>query len=635
MRRPRLGAILALVLAVYLATASVWFMAFPLKTSFNQSDVFWEGFYLLVALGSYLIILRLGLPLLQAGWPIFAWGLLIDFLDEFTLDKDFFNDVIEDALNSFGLLLVAIGFYHSYRRRLEELERAGQAGEKLQHEKSRLAATLSSIGDCVIATDLEGRITGASDAARALLQRRRMPLLGLPVAEVARWARLTEDQPLDLVDGVLRRPEQFTAYQDLWLLLDGRRKILVELAGQPIRQDGEAPSGVILAFHDVTERRAIEAEAVKASKLESVGLLAGGVAHDFNNIMTAIMSWSEIPADEVPGGPDPLAEIRQACLRGKRLSTQLMALAKGGQPIKAPVDLRRLALEEARFVLRGSDVALEDRTDRAPAVAEVDAGQISQVVHNLVLNAEQSMPAGGTVAIELEAVDFEGDSTLPAGRYLRLRVRDQGESIPREHLDRLFDPYFTTKAGGHGLGLTTSYLIVGRHGGRLSVESVAGAGTTFEVLLPAAEAAAEPAALPARPAVPPGCRLLLVDDDLDLRMPLETVLSRVGFEVVVAASGAEAVALYESALSRGARFAAVVMDLNMPGGISGEVAMSRILDLDPEACGVVASGYHDAPVLADHRGHGFRGVITKPFSAEELTQEILAAIGQRPSEDAA
>ncbi len=625
MKSPTPRLLVPLVALVYLATAVVWFLSFPLKDGFNQSDLFWEGTYLVVTISSYLVILRLGLPLLQAGWPIFTYGLLFDFLDEFTLDKDFFNDAIEDALNIFGLLLVASGFYHSYRRRVAELEQSQRAEERLRLEKSRLAATLGSIGDCVIATDLEGRITGASDAACALFQRRRGELLGEPVAATGTWLLTGLEEELDLVAGVLAQPGAFAVRRDFRVRQAGGRQVLVELAGQPIREGEEPPSGVILAFHDVTERRELEQEAVKASKLESVGLLAGGVAHDFNNIMTAIMSWSALPAG-ADGDPDPLEEIRQACLRGKRLSTQLMGLAKGGEPIKEPVDLRRLVLEEARFVLRGSRVALEDRTGGGVALTEADPGQISQVVHNLIRNAEQSMPDGGKVALELESVSLAGDPSLPDGHYLALRVIDQGKSIPAEHLDRLFDPYFTTKSGGHGLGLATSYMIVRRHGGRITVHSEPGTGTAFEVFLPAIEGA-DPAALGDAPSqVPPGCRLLLVDDDASIRMPLEAALSQAGFHVVAAASGEEGVSLYENALDRGARFDAVVMDLTMPGGVSGDKAMLQLLSLDPGACGIVASGYHDAPVLADHRSYGFRGLITKPFSAEQLTLEVLRSI---------
>ncbi|RMH01256.1 MAG: hybrid sensor histidine kinase/response regulator, partial [Planctomycetota bacterium] len=611
MKRARTLGILGLVLAIYAAGAAVWFLSFPLKDSFNRSDLFWEGSYLLVALASYAVILRLGLLPLLVGWPIFAAGLLIDFLDEFTLDKDFFNDPIEDALNIFGLALVALGFYSAYRRRTEELEVLHETGRRLELERGRLAATLRSIGEGVIATDAAGRVTEASDTACALLGRKREDLRGQPLAAAAEWLDEAEGQ-IDLVARIRADDDAFARPRELRLRRPDRsgREIEVELAGQPIRFAGERTGGVILAFRDVGERRRLEREALKAGKLESLGLLAGGVAHDFNNILSAIMSWSEIPAQE---GLDPAEEIREACRRGKRLSNQLMGLAKGGEPVRAPFDLAAMVREEAQFALRGSASSLALALPEE-AVVDGDAGQLGQVVHNLVLNAAQAMPVGGEVRVGLEPPGPRAAAGLRPGRYLRLIVHDSGEAIPADHLDRIFDPYFTTKSSGHGLGLATSFSIVERHGGRIQVRSAPGEGTTFEVLLPAADGPAPAAAGTEDLRVPAGIRLLLVDDEEPIRRSLARGLGALGFEVRTAAAGEEALELWRRARDRGEPFAAVVLDLTMPGGPGGEEVMRRMLADDPATVGVVASGYADTPVMARHREHGFRGLITKPYT---------------------
>lgn len=640
MKSLRRGPILALVLAVFAATAIAWFVGFPLKDRFNRSDLIWEGIYLAVALGSYLAILRLDLPLLQLAWPLFSLGLLVDFLDEFTLDKDFFNDVLEDAFNSFGLLLVAIGFHHAYRCRLAELAATRAACERADFERGRLAATLRSIGDAVVAVDLDGRIAVANQAAGHLLGCELDRLHGLELSTASEFRAAADGAPLELVAAILADPRDWVEPRDLRLraLLApsdaaahaGRGDRLVELAGRPIRTESGEMGGAILAFRDVGLRRQLERDAVKAGKLESLGLLAGGVAHDFNNILTSILNWSSLPADGDFGGLQPLQEIQEACRRGKRLSTQLMALAKGGEPILAPADLASLIREEARFALRGTGCTLHERIAPGPIFAEVDTGQLGQVVHNLVLNAAQALP-GGKVSVSLEHVT--GADGAPRVRFA---VSDRGEPIPAANLERLFDPYFTTKSGGHGLGLATTYSIVTRHRGTISVRSEAGRGTTFEVLLPASDLA--PAGSDSRRgshAAPSGSgRLLVVDDDRAVREALLANLAAAGFETVGACSGPEAVRSYDEALRGDRRFDAVVMDLTMPGGMSGDEAMRRILEADPDARGVVASGYHDAPVLADHRRHGFRAAITKPYGAEEVIEAVLRARAER-QEDAA
>ena len=383
----------------------------------------------------------------------------------------------------------------------------------------------------------------------------------------------------------------------------------------------------MLILRDVTERREREKELLHVSKLESLGLLAGGVAHDFNNILTGVLNWASLAKDRTASrleGVDPWQKIREACKRGKALSTQLMGLAKGGQPIRAPRALPDLVRGEMEFALHGSSLTCGCSFPEDVWTVNIDEGQISQVIQNLALNAKQAMPHGGAVQVSLANVVIADQDHRPLepGHYVRMSVQDGGPGIHPRDLESIFDPYFTTKRSGFGLGLATSFAIVRRHGGHISVKSEGDVGTTFHVYLPATEEAAA-RSQGAIDGISGGSEsVLVVDDDSDLRDPLVIALQQDGFRVAAAGDGRAAVDRYRRALDDGHRFDVVLMDLTMPGEINGRVAMQEILALDASAVAIVASGYHDDPVMANFREHGFHGVLPKPFEPEEVSRKI-------------
>ena len=371
-----------------------------------------------------------------------------------------------------------------------------------------------------------------------------------------------------------------------------------------------------------SESGRLEEERQRANKLESIGLLAGGIAHDFNNVLTSVLSNTSLAMISVPDDSETrasLQEVEKACLRAKTLTQQLLTFAKGGAPVKKLADIGVLCRETGGFAVRGSTVRchFDIAADLWPA--EVDEGQIVQVIQNLVINAVQAMPAGGNIHLVARNVPpSEPAGPLPRGRYVSITVADEGEGIPRESLPRIFDPYFTTKAKGSGLGLATAYSIVRRHGGHIAVRSDVGRGSTFRVFLPASsgETVAAPAAS-GRPWRGRG-RLLLMDDEEAPLRATKTLLVRLGFEVVTTLDGDQAIAEFERARAEGHPFVAVIMDLTVPGGMGGREAAQRMKQIDPDAKLIVSSGYSNDSVMADHVAHGFCAVLAKPYTMTEL-----------------
>ncbi|HZL45686.1 MAG TPA: ATP-binding protein [Opitutaceae bacterium] len=374
-----------------------------------------------------------------------------------------------------------------------------------------------------------------------------------------------------------------------------------------------------------------EAELQRASKLESLGLLAGGIAHDFNNLLTVVMgnlSLARLDRHMEPESASSLRDAEKAVVRARDLTQQLLTFAKGGVPIRAAVNLPEVVREVAEFALRGSLSRCQFDIPDDLWPASVDKGQIGQVVQNIVINATQAMPGGGLIEITLrnDLVGVELGQVLAPGRYVKLTIADHGPGIPPEALQQIFDPYFTTKKGGSGLGLATVHSIVKKHLGHVSTESVMGQGTTFRIWLPAAESAPDPANAPATIAPPPAARvpvriLFMDDEELVLQVGC-TMLRRIGYEVVAVTDGEAAVKEFARARQEGRPYALVILDLTVPGGMGGRQALEQLVKLDPAVRAIVSSGYSNDLVLSNYRAHGFRGMVSKPYDIADLAHAI-------------
>ncbi len=379
---------------------------------------------------------------------------------------------------------------------------------------------------------------------------------------------------------------------------------------------------------DITPRRQLEAEMQRASKLEAIGILAGGIAHDFNNILTVVLgniTLAEMDTESQGPAAALLREAKRATLRARDLTQQLLTFAKGGDPVRTAVDLAELLRESAGFALHGSKARAEYEIPADLWPADADKGQIGQVVQNLVINSVQAMPQGGTVclrAVNVTLATGPGPGGLPAGRYVRIAVADTGTGIAPEHLGKIFDPYFTTKQQGSGLGLASVYSIVKKHHGHIEVDSQLGAGATFHLWLPAAKE--QPAPAEVRPASgnPFPIRVLFMDDEPTIRHMAGLFFGRLGAEGEMAADGAEALAKYRAAKEGGRPFDVVIMDLTVPGGMGGREAMEKLRTYDPNVKAIVSSGYSRDPVLANYRLHGFRGILPKPYGLEQLRRAL-------------
>ncbi len=400
----------------------------------------------------------------------------------------------------------------------------------------------------------------------------------------------------------------------------------VEIVAIPLTfQDRAAVQIVAL---DITERRRMEEEQAKVRKIESLGVLAGGIAHDFNNILTGILgnidlakSYSEPESDVY----EFLQDALNASTRAKELTYKLLTFSKGGSPLKKSTSIAEIITDSVNFILSGSRVKYEYSQSDDLWPVEIDVVQFRQVIENLTVNAHQAMPEGGFFTIRAENADRETEQALSLNdrRYVRLTVKDSGVGILEKNLQKIFDPYFTTKDKGNGLGLATAYSIIKKHEGLIMVESVVGEGTTFFINIPASDE--KPSAEIADKTDTRGGegKILIMDDDKAVRMVAVGILTNSGFEVVCAQDGREAIELYTAAGNSDKPFDVVILDLTIPGGMGGQETMKKLLEIDPDVKAVVSSGYAKDPVLANYKDYGFQGIIAKPFNIKELCKSLF------------
>ena len=510
-----------------------------------------------------------------------------------------------------------------------------RAEEALAAEKERLSVTLRSIGDGVIATDTSGRVVLMNQVAEKLTGWTQSEAEGRNLDQVLQVLdeknRTATPNPVDQVFN--SRGALGFSLGGILVSRDSSERIISETAA-PIRDRNSHIVGVVVAFRDITEKRKMEAEIQKASKLESVGVLAGGIAHDFNNILTAILgniSLAKIYAKPEDVGFKRLGEAEQACLRAKDLTQQLLTFSRGGAPIKKTSSVAGLLKDSASFALTGSSVWCDFQLHEDLWPVEIDPGQISQVVHNFVLNAQQAMGKGGKITIKASNVILDSASTLVhfpvrPGNYVEVSIADCGVGIPEEHLNKIFDPYFTTKQYGSGLGLATSYSIIKNHDGYVTVESKPGVGTTFRVYLPASSGKVDEPPPPPKKVRTGNGRVLVMDDEQIIREMAGELLVYFGYEPFFARDGAEAVEMYCKARQSGNPFDVVVMDLTVPGGMGGKDAIRQLREIDPKVKAIVSSGYSNDPVMADYKQYGFSGVVAKPYKIDEFGEAIRSVI---------
>ena len=516
-----------------------------------------------------------------------------------------------------------------------EIEERKNAEYELAREKEQLTVTLRSIGDGVITTTLDGSVVLINKAAEELTGWSHEESTGKQISEVFHTIdKFTGETCSDPVADLLQNGSVYynLAEEKILIAKDGSRCDISDSCA-PITDKNSEIIGAVLVFRDVTENKRMQDEALKSEKLKSVGILAGGIAHDFNNILAAIVGNISLAKMQLNQEANAyivglLEGAEKASLRARDLTQQLLTFSKGGEPIRKVKAISEIIKESADFILSGGKIFCEYDFKEDLWPVSIDTGQISQVVQNIIINAIHAMPEGGAIKISCE--NFSNANrhviALQEGDYVRISIKDEGPGIPQDLLDKIFDPYFTTKEEGSGLGLALTHSIVTKHQGHIEVNS-GNWGTDFIIYLPAV-----PATLEEQEEVEKTSfreikgNILIMDDEAMIREIAGDLLAHLGFEVETVSNGQDAIELYKDKLNSDSPFDAVIMDLTIPGGMGGKEAIQKLLEIDPKVKGIVSSGYSNDPVMAEHKKYGFVGMVHKPFEVEELVATLRNVI---------
>jgi PAS domain S-box-containing protein len=521
-----------------------------------------------------------------------------------------------------------------------DIEERAKMQKTLAAEKEFLAITLRNIQEAVITVDAEGSIVLFNKTAELLTGWSPEEIVGKKIdtaVQVFNEKSHAERYP-DFIKQCLVESGHKAEKRGMLRSRSGK-ELIVAYQGAPITVEKEY-RGAVVVIRDITHSYFQEEELLKIRKLESVGVLAGGLAHDFNNLLTGITTNLFMARMSVAVNKEAsslINEAEKAAFKATALTKQLLSFAKGSPSIKEAASIKQLILDTVGFCLSGSNVdyRLDVPDDLFPV--EVDKGQINQVINNLVLNAAQAMSEGGTITIKgenclLDTAASPKMVSLSPGRYVKISVRDEGVGIPDEHLERIFDPYFTTKESGTGLGLTTAYSIVNKHNGHLYAESTKGKGSVFTFYLPVSDKPVNKKTAE-NSILNKGCgKILIMDDDVIVRTVVETLLKKAGYSPIGVSNGTQTLEIYSEALSQKDPFLVIIMDLTIPGGMGGKETVKKLREIDPTAKVIAFSGYSNDPIFTDFKEFGFDGVLSKPFSIEEFMQTIESVLSVSPAD---
>jgi PAS domain S-box-containing protein len=522
---------------------------------------------------------------------------------------------------------------------LENITERKASENALAAEKERLLVTLRSIGDAVIATDVSGSVVLMNKVAETLTGWTLSEAQGKPLGEVFVIINELTRKPCDNpVDKVLSTGSIVNLENHTVLIGKSGVEYVIADSGAPIKDRDGKTIGVILVFRDNTEKQKTQEAMQKAQQLESIGVLAGGIAHDFNNLLSGLFGYLDLARESLKRGEEPGQYIEKAFSvfgRAKDLTGQLLTFSKGGAPARKIALLAPLVRDAVHFALSGSTITC--RFTIAPDLwpASFDENQISQVVDNVVINARDAMPMGGTISVTADNIPTGSPlpSDLVKGNFVRICVSDQGTGISPEHLPRIFDPFFTTKQKGSGLGLATAYSIVKRHDGVITANSELGKGATICMFLPASTSAADGTSAPV--STPPAHKgrgaVLVMDDEDFIRDVAAAMLSEMGYTVTTALHGAETLSLFEAAQNDNSPFDLVILDLTIPGGMGGRQAKDELRKLMPTAKIIASSGYSDDPIMSNPQEFGFDAAVRKPYDKAELAKAVSMVMGKGKS----
>jgi len=513
---------------------------------------------------------------------------------------------------------------------VQDITERKEAEKALSQEKERLAVTLRSIGDGVITTDTDGRLVLMNKIAEELTGWNQHEAFGKDIGEVFHIINAkTRHQCENPVEKVLKAGSIVGLANHTNLIARDGTESMIADSGAPILDAKSEIIGVVLVFRDVTDKHRIERQLQQAQKMESIGILAGGIAHDFNNMLGVITGNVSHALSQIDRGAelfDILSDVQESAKQAQALTQQLLTFAKGGAPVKKAANLNQIIRESAKFVTRGGKTRCEFGLSDNLWTVEVDAGQINQTISNLVINAGQAMPDGGIIQIQTENIVIESEVThpadLPPGKYVKITVKDHGIGISEKHISKIFDPYFTTKQTGSGLGLATSYAIIKKHDGYMTVDSEIEKGTVFHIYLPASLKDFEKTEDMEKPMHQGHGKILVMDDQEMILKMVEKILNRMGYEAMLATDGSQAIEIYRNAYQSKSPVDLVILDLTVPGGMGGARTIAELLKIDPGVRAVVSSGYSNDPIMASYQDYGFCGIVPKPYTLSQLTEVL-------------
>jgi len=632
-------------------------MSFRIYLEIARAVIVLVILFVLVSRGKPIAVTRRrGYALILAGYALVVFASVMDITDNFPSLSRFIvigNTDIQAILEKIigyplGFTLIAIGFWkwlpevselqQTQDRLKDSLVRETELRQEIQNERNQLFTTLNSIGDGVISTDAHGVVALINPAAEEITGWTQEEASGRPIEEVF---VIVDEKTGNRVDTPVKRVLETGRLVGLTnhTELISRQGTVTSIgdSGAPVKDGDGNIIGAVLVFRDVTSERELFDEKLKLQKLESIGILAGGIAHDFNNLLMGIQGNINLAAMSAELGRDAielLNDADKAAQRAGSLTRQLLTFSKGGEPNIEHVAIGEAVRESAKFAITGSDVKCDIDIDPDLWLAQADEGQISQVVENIVINARQAMPKGGRISITMENLSSVEAEKLNFDRrkYIHIGIADTGQGIDSDYVGKIFDPYFSTKHGGSGLGLTTSYSIVKKHHGYIKVSSQAGEGTIFSVYVPAVEGKEErPSVLDRSSDHETGTmtRVMIMDDEPFIRKLLTSMLERLGYDAVQAKDGAEALSLYREALASDKKIDIVLLDLTIPGAMGGRETGEELLKIDKDITMVVVSGYSDNPILSRYREHGFAAALAKPFRANDLRRVLREAAALR------
>ncbi|GMT41879.1 MAG: hypothetical protein IEMM0002_0290 [bacterium] len=511
-------------------------------------------------------------------------------------------------------------------RELEsEMDERAWAEAALKESEVMYRTLFESANDAIVLADIEtGVIIDVNKKTAELLGGTVEEIIGMhvtqihPEEEAERYGNIFQ-KAVTRGEGAIRA--------DLSVRHKDGRHIPIEISANNFVLGGQLVR--MGTLRDITERRRMERELLKAQKLESLGHLAGGIAHDFNNILMGIqgsISVAKILARNEKKAARVLTRAENAASRGKMLTQQLIAFSRGSMIVKEVLEIPALVSEVVEFALQSSTSAVEFEAAQNLFYVEADPGQISQVINNMVLNAAQAMPEGGVVKVKVQNVTLVDEEAYPlkGGRYVEISIKDTGIGIPLENMDKIFDPYFTTKREGNGLGLTASYTIIKNHGGMIKVRSDTDAGSSFHINLPASDKKITPAGK-LNGIISGKGNILYMDDDETIRGVLDIMLTEIGYKSVGVKSGEEAVRIYADTMNSKKRFDAVILDLVTPGGMGGEKTAEKLKEINPKVIIIVSSGYCGCDASKKFMNDG--AFIAKPYNVETLSSVLQETVG--------